>query len=192
MGEDMSELEKMRAGEWYDANFDPGLAAMRLAAKRAAHAFNQAEPGSPEQAAALERVLGAAPAPGVEILAPLYVDYGGDYLSIGEGTFVNHGCYLMDGGTITLGKHVFVGPYCGFYTASHPLAWRERNQGLEKALPIRVGDDCWLGAGAMVMPGVTIGRGCVIAAGSVVTHDVPDNSLVTGVPGRVMRTIDQG
>lgn len=186
----MDERAKMLSGEWYDANFDEGLIAERLAAAQVAYNFNQARPGSPEQTEALRRLLGDGLGEGCEVLAPLYVDYGTN-ITLGEGTFVNHGCYFMDGAPITLGSHVFVGPFCGFYTASHPLDARRRNQGLEKALPITVGNDCWFGANVSVMPGVTIGSGCVIAAGSVVTRDLPDNSLAAGVPAEVKRMIEQ-
>ena len=93
------------------------------------------------------------------------------------------------GGTVP--EDVFIGPFCGFYTATHPLDFARRNKGLEKALPIHVGDNCWFGANVSVMPGVTIGSGCVIAAGSVITKDVPDNSLVAGVPAVVKSKIEQ-
>ena len=98
----------------------------------------------------------------------------------------------MDGAKITVGNNVFIGPFCGFYTATHPLDYTTRNQGLEKALPITIGDNCWFGANVSVMPGVTIGSGCVIAAGSFVTKAVPDNSMVAGVPAKVMKKIQQG
>ena len=97
----------------------------------------------------------------------------------------------MDGADITIGNHAFIGPYCGFYTAAHPIDYSNRNKGLEKALPIVVGDNCWFGANVSVMPGVTIGSGCVIAAGSVVTHDIPENSMIAGVPAKVIKTIIQ-
>ena len=90
-----------------------------------------------------------------------------------------------------IGENVFIGPFCGFYTASHPMNYAERNKGLERALPIVIGDNCWFGANVSVMPGVTIGSGCVIAAGSVVTEDVPDNSMVAGVPAVVKKEIEQ-
>ncbi len=186
----MTETEKMRAGQWYDANFDKELLETRLAAEQLTYDFNQARPGSDEQGAALAQLLGRPVPEGVTVLAPVYFDYG-PYTTLGEGTFVNHGCYFMDGGTVTLGGNVFVGPYCGFYTANHPLDFEHRNAGLEKALPIVVGDNCWFGANVSVMPGVTIGAGSVIAAGSVVTHDIPENSLAAGVPAVVKRTIDQ-
>ena len=92
---------------------------------------------------------------------------------------------------VRLSCNVFIGPSCGFYTANHPLDYTRRNQGLEKALPIKVGNNCWFGANVSVMPGVTIGAGCVIAAGAVVTKNMPDNSLIAGVPAKVIKTIEQ-
>lgn len=86
---------------------------------------------------------------------------------------------------------MFFGPYVGLYTANHPLQFKERNEGLEEAKPINIGDNCWFGANVSVMPGVTIGNGCVIAAGSVVNNDVPDNSVVAGVPAKVVKMINQ-
>ena len=187
----MTEREKMLRGEFYDANFDEALLEERLEAERNCYGFNQAEPGSAKLAEALEKLLGGTVPEGVTVLAPVYFDYGGARTHLGEGTFVNHGAYFMDGGEITIGKNVFIGPFCGFYTATHPLDFARRNKGLEKALPIHVGDNCWFGANVSVMPGVTIGSGCVIAAGSVITKDVPDNSLVAGVPAVVKSKIEQ-
>ena len=186
----MTEKEKMLKGQWHDANFDPDLLRERESAETLCYEFNMARPGSPEQRAALQELLGVELPEGLTILAPVYFDYG-THTHFGEGTFVNHGCYFMDGGTVTIGKNVFIGPFCGFYTASHPLDAANRNRGLERALPIRVGDNCWFGANVTVLQGVTIGSGCVIAAGSVVTHDLPDNSLAAGVPAVVKRVIEQ-
>lgn len=104
---------------------------------------------------------------------------------------MNHSCYFMDGGGVHIGNNVFIGPFCGFYTASHPMNYADRNQGLERALPITVGDNCWFGANVSVLQGVIIGSGCVIAAGSVVTEDVPDNCMVAGVPAVIKKRIEQ-
>ena len=186
----MTEKEKMLQGEWYDANFDEALLAERQKAEELCFVFNMARPGGREQLSALEKLLGAEPPKGLAVLSPVYFDYG-IYTRFGEGVFVNHGCYFMDGGGITIGKNVFIGPFCGFYTANHPLDYVNRNRGLERALPIRVGDNCWFGANVSVMPGVTIGGGCVIAAGSVVTHDLPENCLAAGVPATVKKVIEQ-
>ena len=186
----MTERDKMFAGQWYDANYDRELLAMRLQAEQLCYDFNQARPQSREQTESLKRLLGTELPKGLTVLAPVYFDYGG-HTTFGEETFVNHGCYFMDGATITIGSDVFIGPFCGFYTASHPMDYISRNKGLEKALPIQVGDNCWFGANVSVMPGVTIGSGCVIAAGSVVTRDLPDNCLAAGVPATVKRIIEQ-
>ena len=187
----MTEREKMLKGDWYDANFDEALLKERLVAERACYDFNQAAPGRLGQQEARRRILGTEIPEGLTRLAPVYFDYGGARTQLGTGTFVNHGAYFMDGGGITIGKNVFIGPFCGFYTATHPLDYARRNRGLEKALPIKVGDNCWFGANVTVLPGVTIGSGCVIAAGSVVTKDVPDNSIAAGVPAVVKSKVEQ-
>ena len=186
----MTEKEKMIHGEWYDANFDAALLKERRNAEWLCYDFNMAKPGSDEQYVALKNLLGTEPAEGVTVLAPVYFDYGA-YTHFGKGTFVNHGCYFMDGGTIHIGENVFIGPFCGFYTATHPLNYADINKGIEKALPIIVGDNCWLGANVSVLQGVTIGAGCVIAAGSVVTQDIPENCLVAGVPATIKKRINQ-
>ena len=186
----MTEKEKMLQGEWHDANFDADLLEERQKAESRCFDFNMSKPGSAEQCSALRNLLGVEIPKGLTVLAPVYFDYG-IYTRFGDGVFVNHGCYFMDGGTITIGKNVFIGPFCGFYTASHPMNFTDRNKGLEKALPIRVGDNCWFGANVSVLQGVTIGNGCVIAAGSVVTHDLPDNCLAAGVPAAVKKYIEQ-
>ena len=92
---------------------------------------------------------------------------------------------------MTFGDHVFVAPNCGFYTAGHPLDAERRNQGLEYARPITVGNDVWIGAGVQVMPGVTIGSNVVIGGGSVVVKDIPDGVLAVGNPCRVVRILTE-
>ena len=132
--------------------------------------------------------------PGMEencsILSPFVTDYG-CYCRIGHDTFINHNAYLMDGGGITIGQHCFIGPNCGMYTAVHPLIAEERNAGLEKALPIVIGDNCWIGADVTILPGVTIGSNTVIGAKSVVTKDIPDRVVALGNPCRVLRAITE-
>lgn len=186
----MTEKEKMLKGEWHDANFDKDLIEERRKAEMLCYDFNMSKPGSEEQILALKDLLGVELPQGLAVLSPVYFDYGSS-THFGKGTFVNHNCYFMDGGTINIGENVFIGPFCGFYTASHPLKYKDRNKGLERALPITVGDNCWFGANVSVLQGVTIGKGCVIAAGSVVTKDLPDNCLAAGVPATVKKYIEQ-
>lgn len=186
----MTEREKMLRGQLYDANFDPDILRERLHAENLSWEYNALRPDDPRRREILSEILGGRLNEGLTVLSPVYFDYG-PLTRLGKGTFVNHGCYFMDGGTITIGENVFIGPFTGFYTAAHPTDYARRNQGLEWAKPIVVGDNCWFGANCSVMPGVTIGSGCVIAAGSVVTTDLPENSLAAGVPAVVKKRIDQ-
>lgn len=183
-----TERERRDQGLWYDANNDPELLAERLRARELAYDFNHARPGEgARQREILERLLGHV-GERVTVLAPLLVDCG--YLvSIGDDSFVNYGTYFMDGARIAVGRHVYIGPNCGLYTAQHPLVPAERNRGLERALPVTIEDDCWLGGDVKVLPGVTIGRGSTIGAGSVVTRDVPPGVVAAGNPCRVLRKI---
>ena len=186
----MTEQEKMAAGLWYDANFDPELLAARTKAEELCAAFNAAAPGDAERRGALLRALIPDLGEGVTILSPFYTDYGSN-CRIGAGSFLNHEGYLMGGAPITLGRNCFLGPSCGLYTANHPLNAVQRAQGLERALPITLGDDVWLGGNVVILPGVTIGSGSVIGAGSVVTHDIPPGVVAAGNPCRVLRPITE-
>ncbi len=186
----MTHKQRMEQGRWYDANFDPELVQLRLQAEDLCYQFNLLRPSDEAgREAVLSRLIPRRGADTV-ILAPLYADYGVK-TAIGEGTFINHGAYLMDGGTITIGSHCFIGPNCGLYTATHPLLPQQRNVGLEKALPIIIGDNVWLGGDVTVLPGVTIGEGAVIGAGSVVTKDIPPYVIAVGNPCRVVRAITE-
>lgn len=165
-----------------------GLAAATLRAKDLAFDYNHARPSDEAARARILHELIGHLGEHVTIHPPLYVDYG-DNVSIGDWTFINHGAYLMDGAAITIGCHCFIGPALGAYTAQHPLDRGQRSLGLERALPIAIGDDCWIGANVLLMPGVTIGAGCVIAAGSLVTKDVPAGYVAMGAPCRLIRRI---
>lgn len=184
----MTEREKLERGLWYDANYDEDLCRERERANELAHRLNQASPGDAAARESLLRELLGHVGEHVEVLSPLYVDYGRN-VSIGDWSFLNHGAYLMDGAPITIGSHVFVGPNLGVYTAQHPLVAEERNLGLERALPITIEDDVWIGGDVKIMPGVTIGRGSVIGAGSVVTRDVPAGVVAMGSPCHPVRPI---
>ena len=109
---------------------------------------------------------------------------------MGEGVFINANCTFLDGGGISIGDHTLIGPNCQLYTPHHPTDYLERRKPVETGKAIRIGDDCWLGGGVIVCPGVTIGNRCIIAAGSVVTRDIPDDSLAAGNPAVVKRKLD--
>lgn len=186
----MNNEERMNAGIWYDANYDAGLQEKRSHAMHLIWQLNQTDPADTNAyTKAIESLLGKVPE-GLGLLTPFYCDYGYN-IKLGSDVFINLNCYMMDGAMITIGNNVFIGPYCGFYTANHPLQYAYRNKGYEKASPITIGDNCWFGANCCVMPGVTICSGCVIAAGSVVTKDMPANSMVMGVPAKAVHKINQ-
>ena len=186
----MNELEKMKLGMWYDANYDEELIKLREEAQSLCYDYNHTRPNKIEERnKILKELLGYLPE-GLTIITPFMCDYGTN-IHLGNNVFVNSNCYFMDCADITIGDNVFIGPFVGLYTGTHPLEYKRRNQGLEKALSIKIGDNCWFGANVSVMPGVTIGNGCVIGAGSVVTKDVEDNCLVAGVPAKVIKKINQ-
>lgn len=186
----MTEIEKMKAGMWYDANFDEQLIEERLQAEAWCYELNHTHPKDTEKREAILKVLLPWMEENCVILSPFMVDYG-CYCKIGHDTFINHNAYLMDGGGITIGHHCFIGPNCGIYTAVHPILAEERNKGLEKALPVVIGDNCWIGGDVTILPGVTIGAHAVIGAGSVVTKDIPDHVVAVGNPCKVVRRITE-
>jgi acetyltransferase-like isoleucine patch superfamily enzyme len=186
----MTEREKMEKGLWYDANNDKELLNLREDAEELCYLFNQTSPKMQEKReAVMERLL---PNRGKEttILSPFYTDYGYNCF-IGDNTFINHNAYLMDGAPIKIGSYCFIGPNCGMYTATHALIAEERNQGLEKAKPIEVGNNVWIGGDVTILPGVKIGDNSVIGAKSVVTKDIPANVIAVGNPCRVLRKITE-
>lgn len=98
---------------------------------------------------------------------------------------------ILDEAPVTIGDHVFIAPDCGLYTAGHPINATQRNEGLEYAKPITIGNHVWIGGGVKVMPGVTIGNTVVIGSGSIVTKDIPDGVVAAGNPCRIIREIDE-
>ncbi len=187
---EMTEKEKMQNQMLYDANNDESLLAERTAAKDICHQFNQLLPSDKEgQYETINRLLGKTEGDFV-IIAPFWCDYGYN-IEIGENFFANHNTVILDEAKVCFGNNVFIAPDCGFYTAGHPIDFKRRNQGMEYAYPITVGDNVWIGAGVHVMPGVTIGSNVVIGGGSVVVKDIPDNSVAVGNPCRVVRAITQ-
>lgn len=184
----MNEREKMLLGKWYDAT-DQELVKQRLNAKDLCFELNQIKPSNLEKRnSIINKLLGYQP-DNLELLSPFTCDYGNNIV-LGKNVFINSNCYFMDGAKITVGDNVFIGPSCGFYTANHPLDYQTRNQGIEQALPISIGNNVWLGGNVIVLPGVKIGDGCVIGAGSVVTKDIEANSVATGIPCNVIKKIE--
>ncbi|MEO3944877.1 sugar O-acetyltransferase [Gorillibacterium sp. CAU 1737] len=186
----MTEKEKAQRGLLYDNNNDKQLVEERLDAKELCYDYNQLRPRMLAEREALIRELFARTGKRFLIEQPFYCDQGYN-IEIGEEFFCNHNTVMLDAANITFGNHVFIAPNCGFYTAGHPLDVEQRNEGLEIALPITVGNNVWIGGGVSVLPGVTIGDNTVIGAGSVVTKDIPSGVIAAGNPCRVMREITE-
>ncbi len=125
------------------------------------------------------------------VRAPVYVDYGTN-IRIGARTLVNMGLTALDVATITIGADCQIGPHVQLLTPTHPLEPQPRRDKWEAARPIVIGDNVWLGGGAIICPGVSVGENSVVAAGAVVTKDVPANVVVAGVPAKVIRTLEEG
>lgn len=181
----MTQRERMLTGLPYRPA-DPELVAGRARSERLLVRLNAAEDRAGRDAV-LRELLGAI-GEGTEIRVPFACDYGFN-IRIGRDSYVNFNCVFLDCAEIVLGDRVMLAPGVQLLTATHPLDPVERASGLEFARPIRVGDDAWIGGGAVVLPGVTIGAAAVVGAASLVRADVPPRAVVAGNPARVIRTL---
>lgn len=183
-----TEKEKMLAGELYDA-LDPQLSAERLRARQLVRAFNDTPEDQPENRASLLMALIPSAGAAASIEPPFHCDYGSNITFAGK-VFFNFNCVVLDVAAVRIGHNVLFGPSVQIYTATHPLDASERRAGLEAGKPIEIGDDVWIGGGAIVCPGVRIGSRSVIGAGSVVTKDIPEGVFAAGNPCKVLRQLD--
>ena len=174
----------------YDANFDPAIVAAVSECKDLCYDYNQLRPGATDERQELLRTIEGSMEEHATIVSPFWCDYGAN-IHLGEQFYANHGLVILDGAPVTFGHDVYIAPNCVFSTAGHPIDTKRRNEGLEYALPIRVGDNVWFGMGTLVCPGVTIGSNVVIGAGSVVTRDIPSGVVAVGNPCRVLRPITE-
>ena len=128
---------------------------------------------------------------GTYVESPFYANFGGRHVHLGRNVYTNFGATFVDDTHIYIGDCTMLGPHVTIATASHPIDPDLRRQGLQYNLPVRIGSNCWLGAGVIVMPGVTIGDNTVIGAGSIVTKDIPSNVVAVGNPCRVLRPVGE-
>jgi len=178
-----TEKEKMLAGEYYNA-MDSQLSAERAKARQLTHRLNVTEYGDPEAAVKILKDLIPKSGKHFWIEPPFFCDYGYNII-VGDAVYFNFNCVVLDVMPVTIGNNVLFGPNVQIYTATHPVDAAERRKWLEFAKPITIGDDGWIGGGAIICPGVTIGDRCIIGAGAVVTKDIPDDSIAVGNPARV-------
>ena len=183
----MTENEKMLAGEIYNANYDQELFEDRNRIKDLCYEHNMLRPSNIEERQKLIKQIVKKTGEKFWLEQPFTCDYGN--IELGENFYANHNLIILDPALVKFGDNVFIAPNCGFYTAGHPINKDERNEGLEYAKPIAVGNDVWIGGNVVVLPGVTIGDNVVIGAGSVVNKDIPSNSIAVGNPCKVIKKI---
>lgn len=178
---------RMLAGELYMAS-DPELTSEHLRAQAILAKFNATAADAADERRILLTELFDSLGEETVVKPTLRCDYG-DNISTGARTFVNYDCVFLDCNRIAIGDDVQIGPGVHIYTATHPIAAEARRSGLEYARPVSIGNGVWLGGGAIVCPGITIGDNAVVGAGSVVTRDLPGNVVAAGNPCRIIRRL---
>ena len=181
-----TEFQKMRNEEMYSFA-DSEINASIIHAQKICAKLRQLSIHNEEYRSLIEELIPDIPQSTV-ICPPFHCDHGTGIV-LGENVFINYNAVMLDGGYIRIGKNTKVGPNAQFYTPNHPSDYLERRKPQEIALPITIGEDCWIAGGVTICPGVTIGKRCIVAAGSVVTQDIPDDSLVAGCPAVIKREL---
>ena len=182
----MTMRDRIAAGRLFTDNCE-GLPEDRANAKRRMRAFNATGPDDLEERSRLmTEIFGRETKAWIE--PPFYSCYGTN-IEIGEGTYINFNCSFVDDGKITIGKKVLIGPGVTIATVGHPVHPDFREYMYTD--PVVIEDNCWIGAGSVICPGVTIGKNSVIGAGSVVTRDIPANVVAAGNPCKVLREIGE-
>ena len=186
----MTEQDKLHTGEIYFPG-DPQIHREQTACQEKLYDFNQTRPSELEKRTAMLQEMFAEVGEGCYIEPPLHANFGGRHVHFGKWIYANYNLTLVDDTHIYVGDHTMFGPNVTIATAGHPICPELREQGLQFNMPVRIGRNCWLGAGVIVLPGVTIGDNVVIGAGSVVTKDLPSNVVAVGNPCRVLRPVGE-
>ena len=186
----MTEREKIHAGVLYQPN-DPTIMEEQLAYLDRMDEYNSTPRRLMEKRVAMLPELFAEVGENCYIESPYFANWGGHHVHLGNNVYANAGWTLVDDTHIYIGDNTMFGPNVVLATAGHPIDPKLRSQGLQYNMPVRIGSNCWLGAGVIVMPGVTIGDNTVIGAGSVVTKDIPSGVVAVGNPCRVLREVGQ-
>ena len=183
-------FDVLHSGELYDPS-DGEIMEVQLQCLEKLYDYNQTRPGEGARRQALLREMFAEIGEGCYIEPPLHANWGGRFVHFGKYVYANFGLTLVDDTHIYVGDCCMFGPNVVIATAGHPVLPELRERGLQYNAPVRIGRNCWIGAGALIMPGVSIGDNAVIGAGSVVTRDVPANVVAAGNPCRVLRPVGE-
>jgi maltose O-acetyltransferase len=184
-----TEKQKMLTGELYSSE-DAELAAESQRASRLLRMYNSTTAEQQQQRQQILQDLFAEIGAKIKIVPPFHCDYGSNIYT-GNNLYVNYGCVILDCHTVHIGENVLIAPYVQIYTAYHPTDPETRLTGRELAAPIRIGHNVWIGGGAIICPGVTIGDNTSIGAGSVVVTDIPKNVVAVGNPCRIIRHLSE-
>lgn len=183
----MTEREKMLNGELYSPN-DPELRKMHLRAKALWGKYNKLNPANEKkQKKLIKKILGKTGV-NIHVQPPFYCDYGVN-ITVGDCFFANYGCIILDVCKVTIGKNCMIAPNVCLFSATHPVRAEERYNGVELGKPITIGDNCWIGGGAIINPGVSLGDNVVVASGSVVTKSFGSNVVIAGNPAKIIREL---
>lgn len=184
----MTAKDDLHSGEIYSPE-DPAILKEQTQAMLPMYEYNQALPTEGEKRQALLKKMFAAVGEGCYIEPPFHANWGGHHIKLGNHVYANFNFTIADDTYVTIGDHTMIGPNVTMSSAAHPILPELRKHGYQYNLPITIGNNCWLGAGVIILPGVTIGDNSVIGVGAVVTRDIPANVVAMGVPAKVSRPI---
>lgn len=185
----MEQRDNMHNGKLYDPNDDSVMEEQMVCLDRL-YDFNQTRPSEMDKRNAIMKEMMGDVGKDCYIEPPFHANWGGKHVHFGDGVYANFGLTCVDDTHIYVGSHTLFGPNVVLATAGHPMMPELRKHGIQYNMPIHIGENCWLGAGVIVVQGVTIGDNVVIGASSVVTKDIPSNSVAMGTPCRVVRQIN--
>lgn len=185
----MSMKEKMHTGEMYLPG-DEEIMKEQLAKLDRLYDFNMTRPTEMEKREALLKEMFAQIGEGCYIEPPLHSNFGGGHVHFGKNVYANFNLTLVDDTHIYVGDYTMIGPNVVIATAGHPILPELREQAYQYNMPVRIGKNCWIGSGAIILPGITIGDNVVVGAGSVVTKDLPSNVVAVGNPCRVLQEVN--
>ena len=186
----MTQKEKMHTEELYLPN-DEAIMREQLACLEKQYEFNQTRPSELDKREALLREMFAEIGEGCYVEPPLHANWGGHHVHFGKGVYANFNLTLVDDTHIYVGDYTLIGPNVVIATGGHPIDPTLREKAYQYNASVRIGRNCWIGAGAVLVPGVTVGDNTVIGAGSVVTKDIPSGVVAVGNPCRVLRPVGE-